>query len=153
MDPLSALSVAAAVVQFIDVGGKLVDTYFEVRSTAKGQPTQVVSLAASAASLSSAASTAKEKVERLGSTYPRHAESLLRLTAEIASVEEKVKAGMERLTVKPKKYLPTFASSAAVAVKTVWSQGELDLWKGQLDGLHDQVIMIVLMCVWYVSLD
>ncbi|KAJ0422247.1 hypothetical protein BJY00DRAFT_311307 [Aspergillus carlsbadensis] len=148
MDPVSALSVAAAVVQFIEVGGKLVNTYFEVRSRGKGQPAEVVSLAASAKDVSSLSSTAKERVDSLGSSYPRHAESLLRVTAEIASVESKIQAGMERLTVNPKKHSTAAGSSMVVAIRIVWSHRELEQWEKQLSGLRDQVIMNVLMCVW-----
>ncbi|KAL2784074.1 hypothetical protein BJX66DRAFT_97216 [Aspergillus keveii] len=140
MDPVSALSVAAAVVQFIEVGGKLVNTYFEVRSRGKGQPAEAVSLAASAKDVSSVSSTAKERVETLGSSYPRHAESLLRFTAEIASAESKIKAGMEKLTVDPKKHSTSVGSSMVVAIKTVWSHRELEEWEKQLSGLRDQVL-------------
>ncbi|KAL2809226.1 hypothetical protein BJX63DRAFT_435361 [Aspergillus granulosus] len=148
MDPLSALSVAAAVVQFIEFGGKLVNTYCEVRIAAKGQPAEVVSLAANASDLSSVASTAQAKLKSLGSTYPRHAESLLRLTDEVANIQSKIESAMAKLTVNPKKYLTHSGTRALVAIRTVWSQAELDQWNRQLDRIRDQVMMSVLMCVW-----
>ncbi|KAL2829048.1 hypothetical protein BJY01DRAFT_255184 [Aspergillus pseudoustus] len=104
MDPLSALSVAAAVVQFIELGGKVVSTYCEVRNTAKGQPAEVVSLAANASDLSSVAVAARSKLKGLGSSYPRHEESLLRLMGEMTHVESKIDSAIQKLTVNPKKY-------------------------------------------------
>ncbi|KAL3457948.1 hypothetical protein BJX64DRAFT_292612 [Aspergillus heterothallicus] len=148
MDPLSALSVAATVVQFIELGGKLVNTYCEVRDTVKGQPAQILNLAASTSDLSSVASTAQAKLKDLGSRYPRHAESLVRLIDEVALVESKVTSAMAKLTVNPKKYSTKSGARVIVAIRAVWSQGELEQWNRQLDRVRDQVMMNVLMCVW-----
>ncbi|RDW68852.1 uncharacterized protein DSM5745_08612 [Aspergillus mulundensis] len=148
MDPLSALSVAAAVVAFVDFGGKLANTYFEVRASIKGQPAEILNLDASAADLSSVASTARENVKSLSLSYPRHAESLSRLTTEVTQIETKIKHAMDKLTVSPKSYFTKRGSTVAVAVRTVWSASELEQWNKQLERIRDQVMMNVLMCVW-----
>ncbi|GIJ99620.1 hypothetical protein Aspvir_003621 [Aspergillus viridinutans] len=132
MDPVSALSVAAAVVQFIELAGKLVNTYCEVRSAAKA----------------SVASRAQDKLKSLGSSYPRHVESLLRLTTEVVSVESKIESAMAKLTVNPRKYETHSRTRALVAIRTFWSEAEFKQWNQQLDRIRDQVMMNVLMCVW-----
>lgn len=128
MEPLSALSVAAAVVDFVEFGGKLVTTYFEVRSSVKGQPHQIVSLEASSADLCAVATVCQGKVESLRSSYPRHSESLARLTAECANAEAKLKSALENLTANPKSRLTHSGSKALVAIRSVWSEKELEEW-------------------------
>ena len=148
MDAVSALSVAAAVIDFVEFGTKLATTYFEVSSTVKGQPPEVVRLAASAIDLSSIASTAQDKVESLGSSYPRHAVSMGRLTAECTNVETKLKDALNKLMANPTSKLTYRGSKAFVAIRSVWSEKEFEEWRKQLDRIRDQIMMNVLMCVW-----
>ncbi|KAL3470517.1 hypothetical protein BJX99DRAFT_47597 [Aspergillus californicus] len=148
MDPFSSLSVATAVVQFVQFGGKLLNTYFDVRSNVNGQPVEVVGLAASATDLSCLASTAHEKVEGLASSYPRHAASSLRLKEEVGSVESAIQSAMAKLTANPKKYLPHSVARAVVTIKAVSTADEWRQWNKQLDRIRDQVMMNVLMCIW-----
>lgn len=148
MDAISALAVAAAVIDFVEFGAKLVNTYFEVRSAVQGQPIEIVKLSATAADLSSIASTAQDKVKNLGSSYPRYADSLSRLTAEVTTVEAKVKAATGKLTVNPNSYLTKRGARIVVAIRAVWSEEELEQWNKQLDRIRDQIMMNVLICVW-----
>jgi hypothetical protein len=137
MDPLSALAVAATVVDFVEFGTKLATTYFEVRSTIKGQPFEIVSLAASADDLFSVATTAQDKIKSLGSNYPRHTESLARLNAECTNVETKLKSALDKLTADPKSRLTYRGSKVLVAIRSVWSEKEYEEWRKQLDRIRN----------------
>ncbi|KAL4880127.1 hypothetical protein BJY04DRAFT_219410 [Aspergillus karnatakaensis] len=145
MDPVSALSIASAVVQFIDFAAKLANTYFEVRDTARDQPVQVVRLAARANDLSSAACTAQTRIKSLGASYPHQEQSLLQLVTEVAEVQSKMEAATAKLTVNLRKYLTKSGSRAVVVIRAVWKRSELEEWDRKLDKIRNQVVMSVLM--------
>lgn len=149
MDPISALSVAAAVVAFIDFGAKVASSAkFEVRSSATGQPAVAVRLAASSTHLSSLASTARDKAKALGLSYPRQAESFEHLAAECTNVEKKLKDALGQLAVNPTSRMTKWGSIFVVAVRSVWHEKDFEEWDRQLGRIRDQVMMNVLMCLW-----
>lgn len=148
MDPLSALSVAATVVAFIDFGAKVANTSFEVRASITGQPPEVVKLAASSTYLSSLASRARDQVKGLGQSYPRQAESFEHIAAECANAEKELKHYLNKLTVNPTSKWTRAGSRFVVSIYAVWNEKDLKEWQRRLDGIRDQIMMNVLMCVW-----
>ncbi|KAI1119959.1 hypothetical protein F5Y10DRAFT_259314 [Nemania abortiva] len=147
MDPFSTLSAAADIVGLVQFAGKIVKRAFEVRSSIKGQPAEVVDLAACSSDLSSAAITAQNMIHALSSSYPRHAESIKRLSTECIKVELKVKTALHKLTADPTGNRKSKTSSTWVAIQSMWSEREFEEWHNQLDRIRDQVQMNVLMCV------
>lgn len=99
MDPISALSVAAAVVAFVEFGWNVAHATYDIRCAAIGQPAEILRLAATSSELSSIASTARDKLKSLGSSFPRQAESFEHLATECAGAEEKLKEALNKLTV------------------------------------------------------
>lgn len=145
---MDALSVAAAVVAFVDFGVRVASKTFEIRGSVAGQPVEVVGLASSSSYLSSLASTAKHRVENLGSSYSGQAESLGSLVAECASVEVKLEDALKKLTVKPTSHWTRKGQVFVVSIRSVWKEKDVEALGRQLDRIRNQVMMNVVMCVW-----
>lgn len=150
MDPISALSVAAAVVAFVDFGLKVAHASFEVRRTVTGQAPEVLGLAAAATDLSSIASTARDSLKNLGSSFPRYAESFERLAAECANAEKELKNALSKLTANTDatSRMTRAGSRLKVGLRSVWNEGDFKEWQTQLAKIRDQIKLNVLMCVW-----
>ncbi|KAK3683436.1 hypothetical protein B0T22DRAFT_519367, partial [Podospora appendiculata] len=150
MDPLSALSVATAVVAFVDFGAKLATRSFEIASSRTGQPPTVVKLHESATELASIAGAAHGRTREFVASYRDHphADSFARLEEECHEVERKLGAALDKLTAVPRKKWIMGGSQAWVAVRSLWSDGEMDELQAKLDRIRSQVKMHVLMCIW-----
>jgi len=151
MDPVGALSIAAAVVAFLDFGGKVASTYFELNDATNGQSLDVARLASSAKDLTSIATGALKSLKELELEFPQYANPLEHLVTECRDVEGKLSAALQKLTVDPDARLSRKVKKASIAFRSVWSRKEHDELGKRLDRLRSQVAMIVLMCVWYVS--
>ncbi|KAI1828234.1 hypothetical protein F4861DRAFT_173156 [Xylaria intraflava] len=147
MDHTSAIGVAAGVASLVEFASKVVRRFFEVRASGRGQPAEVVSLAAYSSDLSSMASAVQRGIQRVGSSHPGHTESMSRLARECFHVEVKVRAALNKLATNPTSYMKKKKSMMVVAIRSVWSEGEFEEWRKQLDRVRDQIQMNVMMCV------
>lgn len=148
MDPLSALVVATSVVGFLDFGAKLVSRYFEIKSSVKGQPAKVAELDKAARELSDIASEAHNNVSVLASNYPEHAESLSHLLNECNAANTKLSVSLGKLTVAPSEKWTRKGANLVVAIRSVWTEGDIDEWRHRVERIRNQIMMNVLMCVW-----
>jgi len=148
MDPLSALVVATSVVGFLDFGAKLVSRYFEIKSSVKGQPAKVAELDKAARELFDIASKAHDNVSALVSNYPKHTESLSRLLNECNAANTKLRVSLDKLTVVPSEKWTRKGASLVVAIRSVWTEDEIDEWTHRVERIRNQMMMNVLMCVW-----
>ncbi|VUC32378.1 unnamed protein product [Clonostachys rosea] len=143
---MDALSIAAAVVAFVDFGVKVSFRAFEVHSSATGQPVQVIGLAASSKHLSSLASAARETIKV--SSYSGQMDSLESLVVECTDVEERLKNALGKLAVTKGGNWNRARQILEVSIRSIWKQEELDALSTQLDRIRGQVMMNVLMSVW-----
>ncbi|KAK3320618.1 hypothetical protein B0T19DRAFT_465508 [Cercophora scortea] len=150
MDPLSALSVATAVVAFVDFGAKLATRSFEIANSRTGQPPTVVKLRGSATELASIAGVAHGRTREFVASYRdhAHADAFARLEEECHEVERKLAAALKKLTAVPKNKWTVGGSRAWVAFRSIWDDKEMDEWQAKLDRIRSQVKMHVLMCIW-----
>jgi hypothetical protein len=147
-DPMSALAVASSVVGFIDFGAKLVTRFFEIRESGKDQPPKVIHLKESASELEVIASEVQKKIYSLKLNYPHHSTSLDDLHSECVDAEKHLDAQLKKLTAASKSILTHRGSQALVAIRSLWSEKDIEAWGGRVDKIRDRVMMNALMCVW-----
>lgn len=143
---MDALSIAAAVVAFVDFGVKVSFKAFEIHTSATGQPVQVIGLSSSSKHLSSLASAARQTMKT--SSYSGQMDSLDSLVAECTDVEEKLKDALGKLAVTKGGNWNRARRILEVSIRSIWKQEELEAMSTQLDRIRGQVMMNVLMCVW-----
>jgi len=150
MDPLSALSVAAAVVQFVDFGSHLLlDTAEHYKSTT-GQNSRNVELSTISERLLLLATdveslSGKMRKPRQGSA----AERLKTLCGDCKSVNAEMQLTLAKLQASGASKLDLAKNSFVVALKGVLSDGKLRGLKERMDKIRRDMTMPTLVCLWY----
>lgn len=146
MDPLSALSVAAAVVQFLDFSGTIVTSTYKIyKSTSKkneGNDT-ITSITAQLVDLTS-------ELERSATVSP-----VSKVDQEIIILCQQCKKTADNLLDALKQLNAgsgvTLWDSFKIALRSVWSQGEIDALQGRLDSYRQQISMHILVALRHVD--
>jgi CHASE3 domain sensor protein len=145
MDPMSALGLAANIVQFVDFGSKLLERANEIRKSASGQLEEHTELETITKSLARAShefelSVARNKNRQL--TF--NDESIQAICRDSQVVADKLLDALNKLKSQEKgrKWV-----SAVHALKSMWGQEEIDSLKGRLDGFRQQLIVAILVAL------
>ncbi|KAF1973684.1 hypothetical protein BU23DRAFT_598819 [Bimuria novae-zelandiae CBS 107.79] len=139
MDPLSALSVAAAVVQFLDFSGTIVaSTYKIYKSSSKkneGNDT-LTSITARLINLNS-------ELERSASFSPTSKidQEIITLCQQCKKTADILLDALRQLSAGSN---VTLWDSFRMALRNVWSQGEIDALQSRLDAYRQQISMHIL---------
>lgn len=152
MDPLSALSIATAVITFVDFGSKLISLYLKAQESENGRRAALCKLETELRELSKNASQARERCSDLQTRYPRQSESLEQLSAECSNVELELQTLSDRLTAKPGHGLRARGAQAWSSMRALRKKDDLDDLQGRLRSIRERTMMSVIMCLLCVSL-
>ncbi|KAH6845799.1 hypothetical protein B0I37DRAFT_381167 [Chaetomium sp. MPI-CAGE-AT-0009] len=147
MDPISALSIAAGIVAFVDFGAKVVSLCLEIQGSENGRPAALSALETELRDLSGNASHARDKVASLQARYPGQAESLARLAAECTQAEKDLRSLTDSLRPKPGHGLRARGAQVLVSARGIWKQGDVEALRGRLRSIREQTMMSVIMCI------
>lgn len=148
MDPLSALSIAAAVVQFVDIGGK----FFTKLWTAYRNPDVSLNnaeLAGINEQLVALATGLRESSREFlddSPTSPANHE-LLTLCQECEDISAQFQAVIDRIQ-RPSRGRKSVAQATQIALAGIWSDGKVSKLKKRLAELRPRVMTAVLFCLW-----
>ena len=139
MDPISALSVAAAVVQFVDYGSTIIASTYAIykSSSRKSEPTNsIVSITTRLVELNceleqSAAFSPTSQVER----------DIVALCQQCNKAAITLLDALNQLNGASN---PNLWDSFKIALRTVWSQGEIDALQSRLESYRQQICMHIL---------
>lgn len=164
MDPMTVLSIAAAVVQFVDFGTSLLSSAREVYKSASGQPQDVVQLTTIVDDLSQFSKSIQEASDKVKSTtksYDRSEENLSRVCANCLQTCTEIRAAVSNLgRVKPSKSAvpssifgrqidaPRGFQSIEIALKNLASSKQMRAWQDQLRKTREQMMMALLSVLW-----
>jgi hypothetical protein len=141
MDPLSALSVACAVIQFVEFGSKLVGTGLEVYKSTDGAPEEVIemeALAAHAEQLSKdLASSRQTSILDTGTQD----EAKLR---ELASRSEKLANEIVTILSKIRGQPHKTWSAVRTSVQLKWNEGKIKDLQARLDAVKSEILLQLL---------
>ncbi|KAJ5588338.1 hypothetical protein N7537_011016 [Penicillium hordei] len=140
MDPMSALSVATAVIALVDFGAKLVARTFEIRDL--GGSRVLIQVNEAATELASVTSDATDKIKGLCSAHPSYSDSLERLQNNCLDIETQLQRALAKIKTESRGH------RVIVAFKSIWSEKEIKELESKLNKIRDRVTMTVLMCIW-----
>lgn len=150
MDPLSALSVAAAVVQFVDYGTRILTDAREIYKSSWGQTPKNLELSTVAIDLSQLSDEVDSRSSRLSLEKGRESEEVfLRLCRECKEISDDLQGSLTKLQARGTNRLELTASSLFVALKGVWSAKKVEKLKERLNQVRQQMMMAVLVFLWY----
>lgn len=148
MDSLSALSVAAAVVQFSEFGFKLLKEANDIRKSAQGQTEETIQLSAATNELTRLVKEAEEMLPR----QLKEGQGLMardvfqRVCVDCKVVNDDLQKILRKLQARSGGQLIWTLSSFATAVRSVMKAGEVEVLKGRLDEIRMQA-MLSMMCI------
>jgi uncharacterized protein with von Willebrand factor type A (vWA) domain len=138
LDPLTAVSLAATVVQFVDFTSKVVSKTVELRNSAYGSSNEVYSAEAVTSNLVNLSEKLKDGLRTAGAKGPllEDDQALEDLCNACIDVSEKMLHRLKGLKVQQGdgKW-----KTMIQAIKTVWSQKELDELLTQLERFRSQL--------------
>jgi len=141
MDPISAVSLAATIVQLVDFSSKLVSKGHHIYHSAKGAVEENIDLEAVTTDLLEI-STRLKTHERLG-CLSKDDQLLEDLAGKCATISDELLSRLERLKVqehaKQRKW-----KSFRQALKTVWSKKDLDALSVRLRGYREEMELRIL---------
>ena len=145
LDPISAISVAAAVVQFVDFAGSLVAStvriYRSPREKDEGysEANLIKTLAKDLRNFNTELASSLEVTtsQQLG----KQDQEIVRLCKECNGVANKLLSAMDRLKADNRS---PFWNSFLQALRTVWSEAEIEGLRNALDSFRSQISMYIL---------
>ena len=141
MDPLSALAVAAAVVQFADFGFRLIRSAHELYKSPSGQRSKYVELSTVSQDLSRLADGVKAKLtENQGSA----GEVFLRLCRECASTNDELQGMLDKLRAQGSTKIALAADGWRIAFRQVAAAGDIEKLAGRLSQIRQQMNVTLL---------
>lgn len=147
MDPLSALSVASSVVQFVDFANKLVSGSYEIYQSATGEAERSYELRTITNRLVRLNKTLEKSLsDPPGQQLLPSEKDLLPLCRKCTEVAKKLLDALNKLTVQSRVRV---WSSFCQALRMVWSQGDIDELQKRLDAFKQQVSMHLLVSLRY----
>ncbi len=166
MDPLSALGVASAAVQFLDFGSSVFSDFKEIYESSSGQSREVVELSTFSDDLARLAGEIEVRLnnarlqkssryEKGGSgvaeTVTGSEEIFYRLCRSCREIEAEIQQRVAALRATGSNTLKLFTSGFITAIKTVWSENEIRKFKERLYQVRQQMMMTILVHFWYGS--
>jgi len=149
MDPLSALSFSAAVVQFADFGSRLLKNAHETYTSSSGQASELVELSIVSKDLANLA----ENVEsRLTGDNEASEGIFRRLCRDCRQSHDELQDILHRLQARGSNRLAMAASSLTTALRKVAAAGEIERLSGQLSRIRQQMMAELLSSLWWVTI-
>jgi hypothetical protein len=153
MDPLSALSVAASVVQFVDFSSRLLHETYKVYKSPSGQTSQSIELSRVAKDLAYLSSQVQMKSDHIGQTNTKTGsseETLLRLCRECIEISAELENALAQLRARGTTKLNYAKASFIVAMREIWTEGKVKGLGECLNQIRQQMTIAALVCLWYV---
>ena len=152
MDPLSGLSVAAAVVQFVDFGTRLLKGTHQVYNSSSGQSTEVIELSTISTDLTQLLQDAESKLRAKPLDETQLPEdTFYGLCRECEATKDAIQKVISRLQARGHSKISVAASSFSVALKRALSSRELEALIERLDQIRQQAMMAMLCLLLYVA--
>lgn len=157
MDPISSLSVAAAVIQFVDFGSRLLSNSLQIYRSPSGQTAAVVSLSDISNDL---AQLAEEVARHL--SLPRHGKTsifqsqLLKLCGDCKELNKELQASVHRIRAKRVKdrsgddgiVQTEDGLCLLAALRGILAEPKIKQMTERMKDVRKQMMMAMLACLW-----
>jgi hypothetical protein len=154
MDPLSALSIAASVVQFVDFGRHLLSDSYEIYKSPSGESAKEVDLKTISKDLTDLVTQIKDKAGT-SSGVKRDQSTAEYQLAEISKDCEKIlkefKGALEKLGRQTPSKGTRFRLAGGAflrALEKTWSSSSLNQMRERLEKMKARLVTATLFCLW-----
>ncbi|KAI1636951.1 hypothetical protein F4809DRAFT_641032 [Biscogniauxia mediterranea] len=149
MDPLSAFSLAAGVVQFADFAGRLLADTVQVYKSATGQSSTTIELSRIAQDLRYYINYINLKANSLGSTTENDTSlRISQICTECSEVCTELEKALEKLQATGETKLEVAQSSLKVTLRGFWMRDEVDALARKLSKIRSTMIDVITISMW-----
>ncbi|KAK6951193.1 hypothetical protein Daesc_007724 [Daldinia eschscholtzii] len=149
MDPLSAFSLAAGVVQFTDFAGRLLTNIVKVYKSATGQTSTTMEYSKIASDLRYYIDQIQEKADSLGSITENNTnDRVSQICADCREVCTKLEKALEKLKAKGQTRLEVAQSSFMIVLKGLWTKGDVDTLARQILEIRRNMMDVITIGIW-----
>ncbi|KAF5009679.1 hypothetical protein FDECE_4125 [Fusarium decemcellulare] len=149
MDPLSTLSIVAAVVQFVDFGSRVLSGAKEAYSSSVGRTSQNAELSATVVDLSTFSSELEAKSKLLTNVPVGSSQEIfVRLCSECKDISRRLGDAISKHQATGDHGFDRAMSSLVAVVKGIWSAGEIERMKHRLEKIKEEINMALLIFIW-----
>ncbi|KAI1657360.1 hypothetical protein F4813DRAFT_396509 [Daldinia decipiens] len=149
MDPLSAFSLAAGVVQFTDFTTRLLADTIEVYKSATGQSSTTVELSRIAQDLRHHINHITNKANSLSSTIEDDTKvRVTQICTECSNICTELEKALEKLRATGQTRLDIAQSSLKVVLRELWKKGKVDNLVRRLSYIRSNMMEIIVIGVW-----
>src|SRR4051794_21746182 len=146
MDPLSILGIAAAVVQFVDFGSRLLTRTWDIYQKRESASTEREELAQIADDLSTFSKAVRQ---RLGQSIPSESR-FLDICRECDEITTEFRGVLEQIGQRRSKVVPLGRKITRFALAAKWSDARITAMKQRLETLNQRMMAAVLFSLWQV---
>lgn len=160
MDPVSALSIAACVVQFLDFGRHILSASYEIYRSPSGQTAKVVEITTISKDLTDLVAQIKDKVGTAAIVNQQRSgaeNQLIQISEQCEAILTDLQGALNKLEQQsspttwaagqsPRLKMARGAIRKALA--NVWSSSALDQTSQKLEKMKDRLVTATLFCLW-----
>jgi hypothetical protein len=147
MDPVSAIGVSAAILQFTEFGWKFVRTAWAIHDTVRGETFQDDKTEDLVGRMEGLLSDLRQKAQATNATSNEQTERIVALAAHC----EKLGQSMLQILKKTKTTTGSFRDCLRAAGRTVFSRSTIVQLQRQLSHCHDQLSLCLLVEMKYAA--
>jgi hypothetical protein len=143
LDPLSALSVAASVIQFLDFGCKIVGTSLDIHKSKGGATEHNLETAAIAADLQSLSNKLKDASDINSDGWSESEKKMQDMAIRCHETAKLLCSTLRKLQKNEKSRFKSW-DTLRVAIKSVHKRGEIEALQRRLDSMRSQLTIHLL---------
>ncbi|KAF2498230.1 hypothetical protein BU16DRAFT_480997, partial [Lophium mytilinum] len=143
MEPLSALSLATSVVQFVDFSSKFICGSMEIYNSKGGQTDKLNDLEEVTKSLAEIASELEESDSSDLSSSSKNANEIVKIATECRGAATQLCNVLSKLKLQK----VTKRESILVTLKSLWGREKVEDLRNRLDGYRQQLIILLLVAM------
>ncbi|KAK3984481.1 hypothetical protein QBC44DRAFT_388299 [Cladorrhinum sp. PSN332] len=149
MEALSALGVAAAVVQFVDFGSRLLHGMVEIHRSGSDQLTEHAQLAQLSSDLLRLTSDVEVKVKVLGRPARNDSEQIFfRLCEECSAIGRDLGASLSQAQKKSKRGKSSMGKNFMIVLRALWDKDDVKQMTRRLSDIRQEIMTAVLLLLW-----
>ncbi|KAL1641927.1 hypothetical protein SLS58_005763 [Diplodia intermedia] len=148
MDPVSAFSLAAGVIQVVDYGTRLLSTTYEIYQSESGKTARDVELSTLSQGLSDVSEQLKNRLCDAKKAPAASENALLDLCRRCVEASAELQSAVNALEARGTTRVGIAASSFVSALRSIWTESEVDRLRGRLTEIRSQMTIATLVSVW-----
>lgn len=153
MDPISAFSLAASVINVVDYGTRVLSNTYEIYQSKSGHTLRDVELTTLSRDLTGLSKQLERRLHDAKSSPGATDSALLDLCQRCMEASTELQSAINGLQAKGTTKINIAASSFVSALKAIWTESEIEKLRARLTEIRSQMTIAILASLWFGTPD